>query len=174
MNRTGQGRKRKPIEQHLQDGTIRSYHEPAFVPSGIAARPKCPAHLEAFDTAAPVLFDQVCTWLEALGTLSESDAPTIEAFVEAYYHHRKCLALLGGKYVTVKITKKDRGDGSPEVDICRNPLDAMTRHWLDAMNRYAAQLGLSPAARAALIRNAPLPKQDDTLETLFSIVGGTG
>jgi P27 family predicted phage terminase small subunit len=173
MNRTGQGRKRKPIEQHLQDGTIRSYHEPAFVPSGIAARPKCPAHLEAFDTAAPVLFDQVCTWLEALGTLSESDAPTIEAFVEAYYHHRKCLALLNGQYVTVCHKGKDEA-GRAKLEITRNPLDAMTRHWLDGMNRYAAQLGLSPAARAALIRNAPPPKQDDKLETLFSIVGGDG
>jgi P27 family predicted phage terminase small subunit len=183
MNRPGQGRKRKPIEQHKLDGTLRGYHEAESVPGPITNRPICPPHLSAFDSAAPVLFDQVCTWLEKMGTLSESDSPTIEAFVESYFHHRKCLALLNGQYVSARVIgyekdskgKTARGkDGKAirHVEIRRNPLDAQCRHWLDSMNRYAAQLGLSPSARASLFCNSPPPAESTGLDTILSVFDG--
>lgn len=168
MNRPGQGRKRKPIEQHIEDGTLRTYHEPETVPAPIPNRPACPAHLRAFDSAVPVLFASVCDWLEQLGTLSESDGPTIEAFVEAYYHHRKCLELLDGNYTVTRYTKT--GDAYEAA----NPLDKQCRDWLDKMNRYANQLGLSPSARAALIRNAPPPQKQDDLESIMGVFGHVG
>lgn len=184
MNRPGQGRPRKPIEQHIGEGTLRAYHDLETIPGPLTNRPQCPPHLAAFDSACPVLWDQVCNWLDGLGTLSESDSPTIEAFVEAYFHHRKCLSLLNGKYVSVRVTgyqrnadrtltKDKEGKAIPHVEITKNPLSAECRHWLDCMNRYAAQLGLSPVARAALIRNAPPPSEVNRLDGLLSL-GATG
>jgi P27 family predicted phage terminase small subunit len=181
MNRPGQGAKRRPIQQHINEGTLRAYHRADLVPGPIAVRPLCPQWLAAFDSAAPILFDQVCHWLDRMGTLSESDSPTIEAFVEAYFHHRKCLALLGAQYVTVRVVGYQKGpDGKKlkdangnyikQIVIARNPLEIQVRNWLDAMNRYAMQLGLNPVARAALLRTAPPATSQDSLEALFSVV----
>ena len=184
-NRPGQGRRRKPIEQHIEDGTIRTYHNPATVPGPITNRPQCPPHVAAMDSAASLYFDQVCSWLETLGTLSESDSPTIEAYVEAYFMRLHTLALMGGKYIIVRVVgyqkdadgNKVRGpDGKPipQIVASKNPLEVQYRAWLDQMNRYATQLGFSPTARAALIRNGPPADSTNRLDGLLGVFGDTG
>lgn len=163
-NRPGQGRKRKPTEQHLQDGTYREdRHGPAenhvTAPPG---RPSCPAYVEDYDAGAKQMWEQSCDWLEAMGILAESDQSSIEAFVMAYIQYRQCLKLRGERHI--EAWKDEQG----RIRMMRSPLAVEVHKWLAEMHRYGAALGLSPTARASMIKNGPESQSHNRLEALFA------
>jgi len=182
----GAGRPRKPIEVLAMQGTLnvtRHGHVEDYVQSP-KGWPEIPEDLAAVDPACVEWWNLVCSHLEGMGVLATSDWLVIRACVWCYYSHTATMKLMSNIYAMPKVlgTQKDPDgndiigqNGRPliEIEWRVNPLAAESRKWLAEAAKYAVQLGLSPTARAGLLRNGPDPKKTGGLEDVLGIADGT-
>ena len=164
-NKPGQGRKPKPVELHLAQGTYRQdRHGPKNShPTPQKSRPKFPEHLkDAFGRPARKMWNTTCDHLQSMGILSEVDAMVIEAYVTAYLSYLECLEqrkkyghILIRHQGTEEIRINGRTVTQHLIEVKRCPVAAEVHKWLAEMVSYAAQLGLTPASRSSVVKNVP-------------------
>jgi len=138
------GRKPKPPALRVVDGNTRKRApvESPELPPGI---PACPAHLDA---VAEAEWNRIAPLLSDRGILSEADAGILAAYAQAYGLWKQASEKLSADTQVVK---------SPGGYPIQNPWLAIANRHRKDMVAYAAELGITPAARGR-VKGTEKPK----------------
>ena len=140
MARTG--RKPLPVEIHEMQGSYKKNPQRRKDSPKGSGRPQKPRHL---DGIAAKEWTRIVKLLDKMGVLSETDAPTIEQYCEAYSDWRlaKEKVLKSG----IAIVSKDKAGN---VIARRNPFMIEKRQAAKQCAQILIELGMSPSSRTRL------------------------
>jgi P27 family predicted phage terminase small subunit len=132
------GPKKTPAEVKKARGTARADRDGGSHPEPPKGRPECPPHL-AEDARAE--YDRLCTVLDGMGILYESDRGAIAA-----------AAVQWARWVEAEKQIQELGTviRSPSGYPVQNPYLAISNKALTLLKGFYAEFGLTPSARAGL------------------------
>lgn len=134
------GRKNKPVEIHILEGTFREgLHGGTPRPGG---KPKLPKHLPAEERK---VWREIVRQLEGLGVLTAADSFCVERLCTAIVRRRKAEAMLDEVGLT--------GIGAKQLYV-------IARGESDEEHRLRAECGMQPASRVRL-RLQPVTESDE-------------
>ena len=160
------GRKAKPLEMKLLDGNPGKQRLPKGIPSPPGDMPDIPVHLDEYGRQE---WNRIADGLNVMGILRQVDQNVLGAYCASYSRWRHAEEELN------KLKKESPLGALVLKTISGNwiqqPLIGIANKAAADMVRYAAEFGLTPAARASLgIKNEPRGRSK--FDGLIGIKGG--
>jgi P27 family predicted phage terminase small subunit len=137
------GPTQKPVALHISEGTFRADRHHGEQPRAPVAIPECPPELNA---EARAEFERAGGLLRDAGLVARCDKGALAGYAVSYALVMECEREIAREGLTVTNAK------GREVP---NPLLAVARNAMNQMRGFAAELGMSPAARSRIRVNAP-------------------
>lgn len=127
-----------------------------------------PDRPRGMDSVAKAVWDHVLREMRSTGIILGADRDVLRAYCEAVSSYTRNIALLTRSGSVIR--------GSRERGLVVNPLHRVVREEREAIRLLARELGLSPAARAALRvdAGAASAEMDDVLGPPLRLLGRTG
>lgn len=156
------GRPRKPTNLRVLEGNPSKRPLPQNEPKPVPIAPKCPSWANRYGKR---LWKELIPEMERLGLVTKIDGASFAAMCHSYGVWVECEQYLKKHGRTYEYTNK-----AGETNMIARPEVAIGQKALAEFRRWAAEFGLTPAARTKI--EVKVQTEEDPMEVLLNRSGG--